>query len=99
MTSRFWINPLGDKVLCHKHHYVEARCLLDPQGENDPLPANEANEELLLRGWIRCTISNQDLFYERRRPLTQSQRAELLNIGIEEHLTVTNDDGRVLTTI
>lgn len=86
------MNHSGEISYCEENHYVEARTILALHG----FPANDANEQLLMKGWIRCTISEDNLFYERRKLLTQKQRKELTDIAIEERLTLTNDDGKIL---
>lgn len=86
--KRFWLRPDGVKVHVGQHHYVEAK------KHFDTLSSCEAVEALLQRSWLRCSIVGSDLFYERRKALSLTQRRELKNLAIEQALVVYDDTGR-----
>lgn len=90
MSARgFWLTPDCSRINC-SHHYLPAMQVFP---DLKPAPATE---ELLRLGFIRCVISDDDLFYERRIAPTAKQMSELKSIALEEGLRLLDDKGRVI---
>lgn len=60
------------------------------------LKPGEATEALLKLGYLRCKISGDNLFYERRLATYEKQMAELKSIALEEGLRLLDDKGNVV---
>lgn len=86
---RFWISRSG-MVLTAEHHWLEAVAMI---GIDVP---SEACEVLMRDGYLRCVITDTDLFYERRQPPTDRQMRELRNISIERGVRLCDDKGAVI---
>jgi hypothetical protein len=85
----FWLTPECNRIPC-THHYVPAQRVFPD------LQPGDAREHLLKMGYVRCVISGDDLFYERRGPVSEKQMAELKNIALEEGLRLMDDKGNVI---
>lgn len=85
----FWLTPSCERIGC-KHHYLIAQKVFPDLG------ATDATEAMLKMGNIRCVVSGDDLFYERRPAPTEKQMTELKAIALEEGLRLLDDKGRVI---
>jgi hypothetical protein len=86
-VNSFWLSPSCERIDC-LHHYEPAQKIT---GELD---ANTARETLMRKGFLRCVVSEGELYYERRAVPTEKQLSELRNIAIEEGLGLYDDQGR-----
>lgn len=84
----FWLSPSCEKHFCQHHWTVAVRIIGD-------INKQEANESLLRRGWIRCTIDHPELYFERRIVPTEKQMAELKDYALEQGLRCFDDKGCV----
>lgn len=85
----FWLTPGCLRIYC-AHHYQTA---IEIVGD---FPPAVATEKLLERGYVRCVISEGNLFHERRLMLTDRQVNTLSEIASDLGLSFYPDRPRVI---
>lgn len=91
--KNFWLSPSA-KIIPVKHHFLKAREILN----RAELPSNEAIELLLLNRYLRCVMTETDLFFERRYHPTYTQMKELKDIAIEKNVRLELDKSVSVTS-
>lgn len=81
----FWIDRSGDYHLV-AGHWQKSQFLYPDLARSD------ANEKLLQDGWLRCVMTDSDLFYERRGVPNRRQLKQLRDTAIENRVRVTIDN-------
>jgi hypothetical protein len=85
----FWLTPSCERIPCKHHHIPAVKAFPD-------LEPSEATEAMLRMGNIRCVISGDDLFYERRPAPSERQMNELKSIAMEGGFRLLDDKGKVV---